>query len=300
MALDIRQMRVLKAVISTGSTNAAAQILNVSQPAISKTIKLIESEIQMPLFERHGRSLRPTPQAYAIMPDVERMLASREAINEKIDEIRSGRRGVIKVAAAVMASSGLLPEAMARYQKLFPNVDFSLTTTTTREVSRLVYENKVDVGVCQRTNLYSSLVSHPLNSAYIVCAMPKDHALAKLDVITPEDVAPYPLIVSNFNEPFLGSKIAETFTQRSLYPVRMLDCNISLTSFGLVQAGLGIALVDSFTRPLTGVVTRPYSPTIEIQIHTIFSGDQPPPRLVQSFCTTIAEVTTEHRNYWTV
>lgn len=293
-------MRVLKAVISTGSTNAAAELLNVSQPAVSKTIKLIESEIQMPLFERHGRSLRPTPQAYAILPDVERMLASREAIGEKIAEIRSGRRGVIKVAAAVMASSGLLPEAIVRNQQRFPNVDFSVTTTTTREVSRLVSENMVDVGICQRTSLYSSLVSQPIKSAYMVCAMQKDHPLAKRDVITPEDVAPYPLIVSNFNEPFLGSRIAETFSHRNLYPARILDCNISLTSFGLVQAGLGVALVDSFTRPLTGVVTRPYTPTIELQIHTIFSSNQPPSPLVQSFCNTIVEVTSEHRDYWTL
>jgi DNA-binding transcriptional LysR family regulator len=296
--LDIRQMKVLKAVISTGSTNAAAQMLNVSQPAISKTIKLLESQIQMPLFERSGRTLRPTPQAFAIMPDIERMIASREAINEKIEEIRAGRRGSIKIAAAAMASSGLLPDAIVRYQERYPNVDFSITTATTREVSRMVYQNKVDVGICQRINDYTSLVSQPMKSAFIVCAMLEDHALTKLDVITPEDVMPYPLIVSNFNEPFLGTKIAETFAQRNLYPEKTLSCNISLTSFALVKAGLGVALVDSFTVPLQGVVTRPYIPAIELQVHTIFSGDHSPSPLVKSFCDTVVEVAADRQDHW--
>lgn len=296
--MDIRQMKVLRAVIVTGSTSAAAKLLNTSQPGISKTIKQLETSIQMTLFERVGRVLRPTAQALAILPDIERTIAGGEVIRQRIDELRSGRRGLIRIAAAAMASSGLLPQAILRFQQQFPDIGYSVTTSTTREVSRLVYENKVDIGVCQRTSHYSSLVSRPIKSAFIVCAMPEDHPLSRLHVVTPEDVADFPLIVSNFNEPHLGARIAETFAHRSLYPRRMLECNISTTSFGLVRAGLGIALVDSFTMPVQGVITRPYAPDIEIQIHAVFSSEQPPSPIVRAFCDTIVSVASEHSNPW--
>lgn len=288
-------MKVITAVISTGSTSAAAQLLNVSQPAISKTIKQIENDIQMPLFERTGRKLSPTPQAFTILPDLERMISSHESINQRIEEVRLGRRGVIKVAAAAMASSGLVPNAILRYRREHPNVDFAVTTSTTKEVSRLVYENKVDVGVCQRSIGYSSICSQAISSALIVCAMPDSHPLANLDVVTPEDLMPYHLIVSNFNEPVLGARIAETFTRRGLHPLRTLECNISLTSFALVSAGLGVALVDSYTVPIVGVTTRPYRPKIALQVHTIFSGDQPLSPLVSAFCDSVAQAATERQ-----
>lgn len=291
--MDIRQMKVLKAVISTGSTSAAAQMLNVSQPAISKTIKLIEAEIQMDLFERSGHKLRPTSQAFTILPDIDRIISSHEAIKQRIDEVRSGRRGVIKVAAAAMASSGLLPGAILRYRSKHPDVDFAVTTSTTKEVTRLVYEKKVDVGICQRSINYTSINSQAISSAYIVCAMPSGHPLANLDVVTPDDLMPYHLIVSNFNEPILGARIADTFTRTGLSPSRTLECNISFTSFALVSAGLGVALVDSYTMPIEGIVTRPYHPKIELPVHTIFSSEQPLSTMVSAFCDSVAEVADE-------
>lgn len=294
--MDIRQMKVVKAVISTGSTSAAAQLLNVSQPAISKTIKLIEAEVQMHLFERAGRKLRPTPQAFTILPDIDRMISSHEAIKQRIEEVRTGRRGVIKVAAAAMTSSGLLPRAIVRYRDKHPNVDFAVTTSTTKEVTRLVYENKVDVGVCQRSMGYSSICSQAISSAVIVCAMLDTHPLSKLEVVTAEDLMPYYLIVSNFNDPILGARIAETFTRKGLHPLRTLECNISFTSFALVSAGLGVALVDSYTVPIQGVTTRPYRPKIDLPVHTIYSSDQPLSPMLSAFCDSIAEVAAERRN----
>ena len=291
--MDIRQMKVLRAVIMTGSTSGAAQLLNVSQPAISKTIKLIEEEVQMSLFERNGRKLRPTPQAFTILPDIERTISSQEAMCQKIEEVRSGRRGVIKVATAAMVSVWLLPHAIVRYRRLYPNVDFALTTSTTKEVTQLVYENKVDIGICQRGDGYNSISSQTISSAMIVCAMPNAHPLARLSSVSAEDLMPYPVIMANFNEPILGARIAETFTRKGLHPLRTIECNISFSSIGLVSAGLGVALVDSYTVPIKGVTTRPYLPTIDLQIHTIYSNDQPLSPMVSAFCHTVSEVAAE-------
>ena len=176
-------------------------------------------------------------------------------------------------------------------------MDFAVTTSTTKEVSRLVYENKVDVGVCQRSMGYSSICSRVISSAVIVCAMPVGHPLANLQVVTAEDLMPYHLIVSNFNEPVLGARIAETFTRKGLHPLRTLECNISFTSFALVSAGLGVALVDSYTVPIEGITTRPYRPKIDLPVHTIYSSDQPLSPMVSAFCDNVADVAAErHRS----
>lgn len=291
--MDIRHMRVLKTVISTGSTSAAAKTLNVSQPAISKTIKLIEEEIQMPLFERSGGKLQPRLEALTLLPDINHMLSSYDTMRQRIDEIRSGRRGLIKVAAAAMVASGLLPGAIVRYRGKHPNVDFSITTTTTREVMRLVAGRKVDIGVCQRAYGLPSMSSRTIGSAQVVCAMRTDHPLAQQTEVVARDLMPYPLIMFDFNDPLLGSRVADTFSREGLYPAITMESNLSFTSFALVQAGLGVAIADSYTPPMEGVTTRPYKPVIDLQVHAIFPTDGALSPLLSSFCDDLSEFSSD-------
>lgn len=68
-----------------------------------------------------------------------------------------------------------------------------------------------------------------------------------------------------------------------------MESNLSFTSFSLVRAGLGIAFVDSCTLPIEGVVTRPYMPQIDLQIHAIFPTEGPVSPLVNSFCNELKE-----------
>lgn len=294
--MDIRQMKVFRAVMTAGTTSAAAELLNVSQPAVSKTIKLIEDEIQMTLFERTGGKLRPTLEAIALLPDINRMLSGHQAIRRRIDEIRSGRRGLIKVASAAMAASGLLPGAIARYRKKHPEVDFSIITATTREVIRMVAEDEADFGICQRGHGYPQVSSRAISNATMVCAMQAGHPLSRLTEVTAADLMDYPLILADFNEPILGSRIAESFTREGLYPSVSLGSNLSFASFALVHAGLGVALVDSYTLPVEGVVTRPYKPYIELQIHSIFPLGRPLSPLVSSFCDDLGEFATSQHS----
>lgn len=287
--MDIRQMRVFRAVMAAGTTSAAADRLNVSQPAISKTIKLIEDSIQMTLFERTGGKLRPTLEAIALLPEINRVLSSHETIRQRIDEIRSGQRGLIKIAAAAMAASGLLPGTIALFRKKHPDIDFSINTATTKEVIRMVAEDKVDFGICQRGHGYPAISSRTISNATVVCAMKADHPLAQLSEVTAHDLIAYPIIANDFNEPVLGSRIAASFTQEGLYPSISMWSNLSITSFALVRAGLGVALGDSYTLPTEGVVIRPYKPDIDLQIHAIFPLDQPPSMIVNSFCEELSE-----------
>lgn len=286
--MDIRQMKVLRAVFSTRSTSAAARMLHISQPAVSKTIKTIEAEIDMLLFERIAGKLVPTSQTVAIMPDVERMLATHDNVNQKVREVRRGQRGTVKIASAAMTSTGLVPEAIARHLRENPNVDFSLFTSTTREVIRTVSDNQADIGICQ-LDLNDTLIwSRNLGRATVVCAMPLGHPLAALDVVTPSDLISYPLIALDLNEPFLGSRIADTYIREGLYPPSFFASNIGFATLALVRAGLGIALMDSVTAMIDGVTVRPYSPRIDIHVCAIFSRDRPISPIVEAFCDTLA------------
>lgn len=291
--MDLRQMRVLQAVIAAGSTSGAAETLNVSQPAVSKTIKQIEDEIQMPLFERAGGRIRPTSQALAILPDINRMLSGQDMMKQRIEEVRQGRKGIIKVAAASMAASGLLPGAIVRHRAKHPHVGFSIMTTTTKEVIRLVSDNEVDIGVCRTGPGYPSISSRTLSSSMIVCAMPQDHPLAQLEVVTAADLIFYPLIVADFHEPGLGNRIADTFISQGFFPPTPMSSNLSVTSFALARAGLGVAIADSFTVPLEGITTRPYRPRIDLTVQAIFPADRPPSPLVSTFADDLAEYAEE-------
>ena len=97
--MDIRQLKVVEAVYKAGSVTAAAHVLHVSQPAISKTIRQVEEETGLVLFENVNGRLVATEQAHSLIPVIERLMSGHESVKQRIEDLRTGRRGLVKIAS---------------------------------------------------------------------------------------------------------------------------------------------------------------------------------------------------------
>ncbi len=283
--MDIRQLRVLQTVLRTGSISEAARILNISQPAVSKTIGAIESAVDLPLFERINGRLVPTMQAHALVPDIKRVLDDFALVRQAARELRDGKRGHLKIAAPPTLTASIIPLAIASFSKSNPAVEFTITATATRDVVELVARHEVDLGICQPSSGDVYVQSFDVCRGAVICLMPAEHELSRFKRVRPLDLVGHELISFPLSEP-TGARIAEAFRSEGLRFRISIEVNQSFAACALVKAGIGIALVDSFLPMRTafpGVDFRPFSPTIHLNIQLMSSTQRMLSPLVRAF-----------------
>jgi DNA-binding transcriptional LysR family regulator len=126
--VDVRQLQNVIAVIERGSLGRAAAALNVSQPALTKSIQRLEERLGVPLFTRDSKGMRPTIYAEALQPHAHGIAAGVEQALREIEAMRSGIRGTVKIAAGPLVTSDILSTAIVRLMREHPFVRVNIHT----------------------------------------------------------------------------------------------------------------------------------------------------------------------------
>ena len=112
MPFDLRQLRAFTTIVSAGSLGRAAEVLHVTQPALSRIIKRLEDEVGAPLFERHSKGMQLTVIGQALLPHATLLQHEADYAREEIDAMRGLAKGTIRVGAVGSIASYVLPLAV--------------------------------------------------------------------------------------------------------------------------------------------------------------------------------------------
>lgn len=290
--MDIRQMRVLEAVYRTGSVTAAARIINVTQPAISKTVRQVEDFTGLTLFENINSRLVPTANLHALMPQIRRMLLEQLNIGRRIDDLRNGRGGLIRIASAPTLFHTMLVETTRRFKKDHHQAEISISIASTRQVVEQVINEEVDIGTCQPSSSSSSIIARPIWLGRVVCIMPKSHGLSERPFVTPHDLVDEEIISYSATEP-TSTRILEAFWEAGITQKRTIEVDMTVGACSFVEQGLGVALVSSIIdlkQQFPDLCSRPFVPDIPIQAHLLTSNIKSLSALAAKFCDTLIEV----------
>ncbi len=126
--MSLRQLRVLKALADAGSLSGAADLLHVTQPAISKTLSEVERALGQTLIARRGRNIRLTPVARRLVELVERMDAMLRRGGEEVASLVRGTSGELLIGATNAALTDALSDALARMKAEHPLLAISVRT----------------------------------------------------------------------------------------------------------------------------------------------------------------------------
>jgi DNA-binding transcriptional LysR family regulator len=283
--MNLRQMEVFYAIMVTGSVTGAAQLLNVTQPAISTVLKHCESRLKMKLFHRVGGRLQPTSEAQAIFPDIATIFSRIEAVGRLTQDLVGGRLGTLSVAAAFPIANGYLAQAVATFVTSRPKVRCTLQSLTSPQVLDRVINREVELGIAHEPIVSSAVDTEVLMSWSIACVMPEDHPLAELGAIEIKDLVPYPIIT------YLPQIVFRPYVDRALSEAGIelniaVQISVSLTGIMLARFGAGIALVDPMLVSglgIPGVVVRDLKPRIEAKTLLIQPKDAPRSVVVNEF-----------------
>ncbi|SFW21101.1 DNA-binding transcriptional LysR family regulator [Pseudomonas fluorescens] len=272
-----------------GTMTRAAELLNISQPAISSTIANLEHETGLKLFVRKGGRLQPTPEARLFFVEAERALEAVEKTHRIAKEIRTGKRGHLAVAAYASISINLLPRLMAEFAKERPGLELKIITRNSQSVRELMTTQQFDLAIAELPLDYPT--SHMEVISYeCQCMMPIGHPLAALDVITPADLHGVPF-VSLFKGDPVYQQLAMAFSAYGSSWNVVAETEFFSTACELVGAGLGVGIVDpvvsrSFTRHL---VLKPFLPAIRYEIALLLPIQEESSQLAREFIQYLGE-----------
>ena len=293
--LNVRHLAVFRAVVRTGSVTTAARMLHVSQPAVTKTLRLLEERIGLPLFVKIKGRLVCTPEADTLMPEVERLFGNVEAVAHLADEIREGYAGSITIATVATLSASLVPTSMTRFHAEYPNVRFDVKALATRHVLEYVNSGQVDIGVLDLLIGGGDVETHELCRAEVACIMREDHALAKRRWLGPADLANETLVCFA-DDTMTGWRVRDAFRASGIPCHVTFSVNHTMTAYALARSGRAIAIVDPFpmvSGAYAGLTMRSFRPSIEIKPTAVFSRTRPVSQIARKFLQQMASVVDE-------
>jgi DNA-binding transcriptional LysR family regulator len=293
MSLTLRQLEVIRAVCRQGSVTLAAAALEISQPAVSMMLRDCTRLAGFPLFQRkHGR-LQPTAEMRSLLTDLERVFEGVERIGRLVDDMRDSSIGTVQVAATPTLADNLLPPALAAFQRARPRIQVTLYAMDNRAVVNTVLQERVDFGLVLAPVNQPDARLISLCSADLVCVVPPGHKLAGRESVTPQDLAPYPLISFSRSLP-LGHLVEESFRQAGVPRRIAVEVNQSSVACALARAGVGVAVIDPFMlmdERDHGVVALKLLPAAMVSAQALAPRDATLSRPALMFLATIRKTT---------
>ncbi|MBQ1999820.1 MAG: LysR family transcriptional regulator [Spirochaetales bacterium] len=145
MIEDLNLLRVFYYVARTEKISKAAEVLNVSQPAVSQHIKTLEEQAGFKLFSRSKKGVKLTNEAQEIFTYCKSIFAQIESINHTLENITSLDSGTLRIGASDTICKYYLIDKLKGFEKLFPKIRYRLTNCTTKESLFLLKNNEVDI-----------------------------------------------------------------------------------------------------------------------------------------------------------
>lgn len=147
--LKTRQLLLLVALAEEGNIHRAAKVLNMTQPAASKLLKDLEDVLEVPLFERLPRGMRPTWYGETMIRHARVALASLNQAHDELTALKAGRFGQVSVGAITSPGLMLLPPAVALVKKEQPKLRIGLEIETSDVLLERLAQGKLDILVAR-------------------------------------------------------------------------------------------------------------------------------------------------------
>lgn len=278
--MNFRQLEVLRTLLATGSTVAAARVMELSQSGISRLLTQLEEELQITLFFREKGRLIPTPEAQMLARDAERILLGVERFNQDAANLRSGQAGadVVRLALPHSLWDTLAPAMLTEFHRTFPGVKVETFFETSGAIVSLIQQRVCEIGLLRndRDN-WPGIELEPIAQGVTVCVLHKDHPLTARDQITPRDLRGQPLILTGSGRP-ARLELEQSFHKVGVEPVVKIETHTNSSACAYAANRLGVTLISSFFanffRDLP-IVQRPFLPRMEQEFVIATPSSQP-------------------------
>lgn len=250
--MNWQQLEYFKTVAETQNFTSAANLLSVTQPALSKAISKLEEELNVPLFEKNGRNIRLT--RFGDMFLIRANAAIRE-INEGVKELQdiiNPMAGTVSISSLYTIGTHFIPSIISEFLKESPNTKFEFGIQSTINILKGLKDGKFDFGFYDEfkdIKKYEEIESIPIKNEELVVIVPKNHHLADKTEVLLKDLKEETFVF--FSEGIKG-EMCSVFESLGFIPKASMKPNeSSMVVTGFVSAGLGISIVPDTPNLIT-------------------------------------------------
>lgn len=245
MAINLHLLRLFRTVAECRSFSRAAEALNISQPAVSKGVRELESQLGCVLMERNPGGIGLTEAGSLLLAHAVDLFAVERRAEEDLQSLRGLAQGELHVGASTTIATYVLPRILGAFQDAHPDLQLRLTSANTQEVVERLLAREIDVALVEGPVEHPSLTAHDWLSDDLVVIVAPDHPLAQMrKTLVPADLDQVRHIV---REP--GSGTGEVVTAAleacGIRPERVMEVGSTEAIKQVVAAGLGIAMVSA-------------------------------------------------------
>ncbi len=261
LSADLRQLRHFVVLAHTLNYRKAAEQLHMAQPPLSASIRRLEDQLGVQLFERNRRGTALTPAGLTALPHAEMAVFHAREFVSVVKAAAVGERGQLRLGFVGSATYELLPQLVQLMREALPQVELELSEGPTSSLCAMLRTGDLDAALLRYPVTQTDGVHmQPLNEDALVVALPQGHALAARKRLRLLDLRDEALIqYSPSLMPGLYTLILAACQHAGFLPRSQQQATQVQTMLSLVQAGLGVALVPSVVAgtPMVGVQFTP-------------------------------------------
>ncbi len=275
--MRLRHIEVFHAVMQAGTASGAAQVLHISQPAVTKVLQHAEAQLGITLFERSRGKFVPTPEAHRLFVEVDRLHGDLVAIRRLAASLKSGQTQAVRLAATPALGGALVPAAMARWHRALRGVRCQLSTHHTRELVSALLLGEADLALSMHDPRHPGIGSEVLATWPMAALVPTSHPLARQAGPLAVRELPPELIGLEENDP-LGNRMLAECEAQGRVPQMPITVQTYQLARALAEAGLGVTVVDPFTAASADrrlVRVRPLVPALPVSLHLLWALSAP-------------------------
>ncbi|MFZ3120710.1 MAG: LysR substrate-binding domain-containing protein [Variovorax sp.] len=283
MNVTLRQLRVFLAVAGERNFSRAGDAVALTQPAVSRAILELESQVGLKLLDRTTREVVLTDAGQSLAARLERVLDELDQTLLDVRGMASARRGKVRVASSPTLSAQLMPACIAACARQEPDIQLVLLDRIQQDALDSVRTGEVDFGVVIEPSSTDDLTAETILNDPFVLVVPAGHALAVRKTVRWSSLAGHPLVLLDhasgsrrlIDDALAGHGVQAEVVQQLGHPT---------TVFRMVEAGIGISVMPALAVPPGGLgtlVSRPLVPRIERRVMLVHRRNRAPSPLAQ-------------------
>lgn len=239
--MEIYQLRTFVTVAQQGHLTQAAEVLHLSQPAVTAQIKAIEEEVGMPLFERTAGGVVLTLAGQELLPQAQDILAAARQLLNHARALKGQLSGKVQLGITLTPDMLRVGPLVSQLSARYPLLEVCLHQGVTGDVLNAVRKKELDGGFYLGKNPYANVHTLLLDNLSLRIVAPLGW-LSRINAANPKDLGRLPWVgISQFSS--LSKIVSELWRELNISPKKISECDNLFTAIELVKAGVGLSLI---------------------------------------------------------
>lgn len=238
--MDLKQLRYFYEIVRLGSFTRAAESLHVAQPAISVSIRKLEAELDLQLFQRHDRKVSLTAEGERLWLHAQRILQAVDDARLEMQELKGLSKGEVRVGIPGMMGSYYFPPILMAFRHRYPHISLQVIEGGTSQLQQMLETAELDLAVIVRDFLPDELEARVILREEMRVVVGLEHPLAQQATVSIDEFFKEELVL--FRQGYFHRKVVDRLAaEAGVKPLLGFETNLIPLIKSIIKQGFGIS-----------------------------------------------------------